>query len=209
MKDNPFDAHTREYENWFIENNILFQSELLALKQVVPINKKGIEIGIGSGIFAEQLGIQFGIDPSENMLKYARKRNLDVQKGVAEELPYDNESFDYAVFITSICFVDDTQQAIKEAKRILKKHGEIIIAIIDRATPYGKLLNEGKEQNKFYKYARFFSTDEILELLKANSFSITQIKQTLKNLTTTIVETPEEGYGKGCFVVIKAIKNKQ
>ena len=46
MKNNPFDICTDEYENWFKENNKLFQSELLALKQVVPTDKKGLEIGI-------------------------------------------------------------------------------------------------------------------------------------------------------------------
>ncbi len=45
MKNNTFDIYTAEYENWFKENNNLFQSELLALKRVVPTDKKGIEIG--------------------------------------------------------------------------------------------------------------------------------------------------------------------
>ncbi len=65
MKYNPFDIYSDEYEDWFKKNEITFQSELLALKQVVPIGKKGIEIGIGSGIFAAKLNIQFGVDPSE------------------------------------------------------------------------------------------------------------------------------------------------
>ena len=43
MNNNPFEAFTNEYENWFKENSILFQSELLALKKVIPFGKKGIE----------------------------------------------------------------------------------------------------------------------------------------------------------------------
>lgn len=58
MAHNPFDSLTSEYEKWFIENGNLFQSELLALKQVIPVGKEGIEIGISSGIFAEKLGIK-------------------------------------------------------------------------------------------------------------------------------------------------------
>ncbi len=46
MKENPFDLFTNEYENWFKENELIFQSELLALKQVIPIEKVGIEIGV-------------------------------------------------------------------------------------------------------------------------------------------------------------------
>ena len=206
MKFNPFDTHTKEYEAWFVENKILFQSELLALKQVIPVNKKGIEIGIGSGIFAGQLGIHFGIDPSENMLDYARKRNLEIQRGVAEDLPYEDESFDYAVLITAICFVDDPQKAIQEAYRILKKEGEIIIAIIDKATPFGKFLDEGKEKSRFYNNARFFTTNEIIKLLETNAFRVDRILQTLENPATTIVENPAEGHCKGSFVVIKGVK---
>jgi hypothetical protein len=46
MKDNPFDIFTEEYENWFKENELVFQSELLALKQVIPVGKEGVEIEI-------------------------------------------------------------------------------------------------------------------------------------------------------------------
>ncbi|MFW5886848.1 MAG: class I SAM-dependent methyltransferase [Bacteroidota bacterium] len=206
MEYNPFDSLAEEYEAWFVENKTLFQSELLALKQVIPVDKTGVEIGIGSGVFAEQLGIRFGIDPSEKMLEYARKRTLKVQKGVAEELPYEAESFDYAAFITSICFVDNPLKAVREAYRVLKKEGGIIIAIIDKETPFGKFLESGKKKSRFYKDARFFSTDEIIKLLEKNSFKITNIFQTLKNLAATIVENPVEGYGEGSFVVIKGTK---
>ena len=71
MVQNPFDIYTDEYERWFEENIITFQSELLAIRQVMSVGKKGIEIGIGSGIFAEQLGINYGIDPSDSMLDLA------------------------------------------------------------------------------------------------------------------------------------------
>jgi ubiquinone/menaquinone biosynthesis C-methylase UbiE len=206
MNYNPFDTLADEYEAWFVENKILFQSELLALKQVVPVDKTGVEIGIGSGIFAEQLGIQFGIDPSEIMLEYARKRGLNVQNGVAENLPYENESFDFAVFITSICFVDNPGLAIKEAYRILKNRGEIIIAILDKETRFGKFLEQNKKRSQFYKHARFFSVAEVQQLLEKNNFRITQIIQTLEDPATLRIENPSEGYGKGSFAVVKGRK---
>lgn len=40
MKLNPWESLASEYEAWFVENKILFQSELLALRQVVPLDKK-------------------------------------------------------------------------------------------------------------------------------------------------------------------------
>jgi ubiquinone/menaquinone biosynthesis C-methylase UbiE len=206
MNKNPFDNLASEYEAWFIENKVLFQSELLALKQVVPVDKKGVEIGIGSGIFAEQLGIRFGIDPSEKMLEYARKRGLDVQNGVAENLPYKNESFDFAVFITAICFVENPELAVKEAYRILKNQGEIIIAILDKETRFGRFLENNKKRSQFYRHARFFSVPEVRNLLEKNNFRITQTVQTLEDPATSKIENPVEGYGKGSFVIVKGMK---
>lgn len=206
MKYNPFDIYTKEYEGWFKENKIVFQSELLALKRLIPAEKEGVEIGIGSGIFAEKLGIRYGIDPSENMLDFARKRNLIVEMGYAENLPYPNSSFDFAVFITSICFIENPENALKEAFRIIKDKGELIIAFIDRDSTLGKLLETAKEDSKFYKYARFYSVPEIISLTELNNFEIAEIIQTLTDMNLQIPENPIEGYGKGGFVVIKARK---
>ncbi|MBN1633647.1 MAG: class I SAM-dependent methyltransferase [Ignavibacteria bacterium] len=206
MKFNSFNIYTKEYEDWFKENEIVFQSELLALKQLIPAEKKGVEIGIGSGIFAEKLGIKYGIDPSENMLDFARKRNLIVEKGYAENLPYPNSSFDFAVFITSICFIENPGKSLKEAFRVIKDKGELIVAIIDRDSTLGKSLETIKEDSKFYKYARFYSVPEMISIIEFNNFEIAEIVQTLINMNPHIPENPLKGYGKGGFVVIKAIK---
>jgi ubiquinone/menaquinone biosynthesis C-methylase UbiE len=206
MKDNPFDIFTDEYENWFKENELIFQSEILALKQVIPVGKEGIEIGVGSGIFAEKLNIKFGIDPSEKMLNYALQRKLSVKKGFAENLPYSDKSFDFAVFITSICFVDNPEKAIKEAYRIIKDKGEIIIAFIDKESSLGKSLELEKKDSKFYKHAKFYSVSELTSMIVNNHFEITEIIQTLTEVKLKIPENPMKGHGKGSFVVIKGRK---
>ncbi len=206
MKNNPFDLYTLEYENWFQENNITFQSEILALKQVVPTSGKGIEIGIGSGLFAEKLGIKYGIDPAENMLKLARQRNLIVDFGYAENLPYPDNSFDFAVFITSICFIDNPLKALQEAYRIIKKNGNVIIAFIDKDSSLGKILEANKDDSKFYKPANFTSVKDIISLMESGNFVVSDIFQTLTNLQNNEIEQAVEGYGKGSFVVIKGIK---
>jgi len=40
-----------------------------------------IEIGVGTGKFAEPLGITYGVEPSENMYKIAQKLNINIIKG--------------------------------------------------------------------------------------------------------------------------------
>ena len=207
MDKNPFDLFADEYEGWFSENGNIFQSELLALKQLVPIGKKGIEIGIGSGIFAEQLEIKFGIDPSDKMLDYARRRNLNVDKGIAENLPYPDECFDFTAFITSLCFIGNPDKAINEAYRILRKDGEIIIAFIDKHSKLGHILEKEKDKSKFYSSASFYSVSEIVRLLEEkNEFKVSEILQTLTDINNQLIEQPMKGFGKGSFIAIKANK---
>ncbi len=208
MVQNPFDIYTEEYEKWFEENKTTFQSEILAIRQVMPVGKKGIEIGIGSGIFAEQLGINFGIDPSESMLALARKRNLNVVKGFAENLPFPDGSFDFAAFITSICFIEHPEKAISEAYRIIKTGGKIIIAFIDRNSNLGQNLIKDKEGSKFYRVATFYSVPEVIKMLEVAGFTISDIVQTLTNINALGVEQPLKGFGKGSFVVISAEKQE-
>jgi len=59
----PFEEYTKRYEDWFKKNKFAYESELLAVKELIPANGEGIEIGVGSGKFAEPLGIKLGVEP--------------------------------------------------------------------------------------------------------------------------------------------------
>ncbi len=137
-KIEAFQKYTKEYDNWFVINKYAFESELNAIKKLLPNADGVIEIGIGSGIFAKPLGIKEGIDPSEAMRKKAEQKGLKVLDAVAEKLPYADNSINGAVMITSICFVDDIYQAISETYRILKNGGFLILGYIDKDSPVGK-----------------------------------------------------------------------
>lgn len=206
MSYKPFELYTDEYEQWFKDNKNIFKSELDAIKKVFSDKDKSLEIGIGSGIFAEKLNVDYGIDPSEKMLKYAKKRNISVKKAYAENLPFKDKSFDSTLFITSICFIDNPQKAISEAYRVLSDEGNIIIAFIDRESTIGQNLEKEKNNSKFYQPAKFFSVEEVKILLESNNLKITEIYQTLISPSENKIEEPVKGSGKGSFVVIKAEK---
>ena len=104
-KIEAFQKYANEYDNWSEINKFAFESELNAIKNLLPNADGVIEIGIGSGIFAEPLGIKEGIDPSEAMRKKAQEKELNVLDAVAEKLPYAEHSINGAVMITTICFV--------------------------------------------------------------------------------------------------------
>jgi len=209
-KTRVFDENLNEYEQWFIINEFVYRSELKAVQKAIPKNKKGFEIGIGSGLFAKPLGIEEGIDPSSKMRKKARERNLKVIDAVAEDLPFPDESKDFALMVTTICFVDDMYKSFQEAHRVLKQNGHLIIGFVDKNSPIGKLYLEHRNESLFYQDAIFFGTEEIYELLQKTGFKIEETFQTVFGKLTEIKQIQEtiEGFGKGGFVVIKAIKSK-
>lgn len=92
-KHSVFDKHIDQYEKWFDDNNYVFQSELKAIQQLLPSEGKGVEIGVGSGIFAQPLGIIEGCDPSDAMREKTIERGIKALHGTAENLPYPTGSF--------------------------------------------------------------------------------------------------------------------
>jgi|SRR5690554_2379580 len=203
---NVFDENALDYDNWFERHNTAYQSELLAIKKAIPLQKSGIEIGVGTGRFAEYFNIKHGVEPSENMAQIAEQRGINVVQAVAEDLPIENELFDFALLVTTVCFLSDIPKAFSEIRRILKPEGEIILAIIDRNSELGKKYEMGKAENKFYKDAHFHSTEEITELLEQAGFGKFEYWQTLFKENSTQIEQPREGFGEGSFVVIKGQK---
>lgn len=52
-----------------------------------------LEIGVGTGRFAEALGIEYGVDVSGRVLELAKRRGITVVEGSGENLPFRDESF--------------------------------------------------------------------------------------------------------------------
>lgn len=200
-----FNQNCEEYDLWFDEHPVLFESELKALAKVVPYNKYGLEIGRGTGRFAEECAIDRGIDPSENMVRIAEKRGTKTLIAKAENMPFFSRTFDFAVMITTVCFLDDTLKSFKETGRILKPNGEFIIGMIDKNSPLGQHYQQNIENNPFYKHARFYSVKEITEYLEEAGFGNFEYWQTLITASETEPEEPKEGFGEGGFVIIKAV----
>lgn len=202
-----FDHNALEYDNWFDKHSNIYQSEILALKEAIPMNKKGLEIGSGTGRFSLPFTINIGVEPSFNMSKLAEQNGMTIINAVAENLPFHNHSFDFALMVTTVCFLSDIPKAFSEVHRILKPKGAIILAIIDKNSELGKKYEAEKLENKFYKDANFHSTKEITELLGQSDFYSFSYWQTLTKFGTSEIEQPKHGFGEGSFVVIKAIKN--
>ncbi|MFX1283509.1 MAG: class I SAM-dependent methyltransferase [Promethearchaeota archaeon] len=204
----PFEKYTDQYEDWFETHKFVYKSELRAIKNQLPKREEGIEIGVGSGRFAAPLGIKFGIDPSKKMRQIAQSRGIEVINGVAENLPFRDNTFTFTLMVTTICFLNDIKTAFQEARRVLKPRGCLIIGFIDKTSTIGELYQKHKQENVFYNVATFYSVEDVVLLLKQIGFKNFQYIQTIFNNLSEIkdIEPIKKGYGEGSFVVVKTFK---
>ena len=63
-QSNVFDTYADEYDAWFDAHPWVYQSEMQAIKMVLPQGGRGVEIGTGTGRFSVPFGISIGVEPS-------------------------------------------------------------------------------------------------------------------------------------------------
>lgn len=205
-----FDQHVEEYEKWYEDYHEVYQSELTAIKEQLlklPINIRGIEVGLGTGRFALPLGIKEGVEPSGEMAEIALKRGIEVIEGYAEQLPYRDLQFDFVLFVT-ICHLDNLRNALVEAHRVLKQDGSVIIGFLDKEGSIAKQYIAKRYRSTFFAKANFYTVNQVQKLLKDIGFKNLEFNQTLFGELEEIAEIqiPKPGVGKGSFLVVKATK---
>jgi len=98
-----------------------------------------LDIGTGTGrmleMFADRAKSLIGIDLSRDMLTVARSNlegkklsNCQARHGSMYDLPVENDSKDLIVFHQVLHFADEPGLAIREAARVLKPNGMILVA---------------------------------------------------------------------------------
>ena len=205
-----FDLHVAEYEAWYDTHKEAYLSELEAIREHfgrLPEAIRGIEVGLGTGRFAEPMGIKEGVEPSVPMAEQARKRGIEVMEGKAERLPYAAMQFDFVLFVT-LCHLTKVERALEEALRVLKPGGYIIVGFLPEDQRAAQAYRERRKWSTFYKDARFYNPGYVEKLLKKLGFRDAECNQTLFGDPEALkeVQTPRSGYGEGSFVVISARK---
>jgi ubiquinone/menaquinone biosynthesis C-methylase UbiE len=145
----------------------------MMLKMLRPTGYEFIlDIGCGTGASSEfllQAGFNVtGVDPSPYMLDIAAQnlgQRVELYRGFAEELPFDDNSFNHACFFTTLEFVADPVKAIEEACRVAKD--KIFIGFLNRFAIKGVQRRlESLFSNTIFKHARFFSVWEIKSMVR-------------------------------------------
>ena len=82
-----------------------------------------------------------GLDANPEMLAVARRKSADIdwREGVAENLPFDDASFDAVISQFGFMFFDDRPRALSEMMRVLKPGGRLVVAVcgaVERSPGY-------------------------------------------------------------------------
>jgi len=95
------------------------------------LGRRLADIGGGTGNYAlalEREGWEpVVIDRSPEMLARAAAKGLETVEADAQDLPFDDESFDGAMMISMLHHVEDRRAALAEARRILKPSGRLVL----------------------------------------------------------------------------------
>jgi ubiquinone/menaquinone biosynthesis C-methylase UbiE len=137
---NPFDVEADRYDLWFgsCEGKAIFEIENNCLRTLIQTaTGLWLEVGVGSGRFATSLGISEGVDPSMEMLTIAARRGVHVLRGIGEDLPYQDATFEGVLLVTTLCFLMDPKRALSECRRVLRASGTLALAIIPTESPWG------------------------------------------------------------------------
>ena len=123
--------------------------------------------GQGLGYLAKTAKRVVGGDIDENNLKFAREAysgrpNIELRVLDAQQLPFEDNSFDVVILYEAIYYLNKPEDFIKESLRVLRKNGIIMICTVNKdwadfnPSPYS------------YKY---FSAPELSGMLQGGGFS--------------------------------------
>ncbi|MCS7245499.1 MAG: methyltransferase domain-containing protein [candidate division WOR-3 bacterium] len=207
-----FDTYYKRYDEWYEKpfGKSAYKLELDCIKKILNSFNLGLEVGVGTGRFASGINIKYGIDISFNMLKLAKERYIKVVKAKAENLPFKNNSFDLVLIVVSICFIKYPFLALKEAYRVLRNGGRVVLGLILSDSPWADYYKR-KREHPIYKIATFYSYYEVVSMLELSGFRILRVLSTLfeKPQEEKPIENLEirEGYYKEAgFTCIEALK---
>ena len=211
-----FDAIAPTYD--LVNRIVSFGSDKIWRKRAIkealnylPQNPKILDVACGSGdIIAEwekYTNSITGLDPSKGMLEIAKKRFPQVQfyQGLAQKLPFEDESFDCLSISFGLRNIIGIDRAIEKFYRVLKPNGILLIleftrnekkSTIREAIDFysnnilpkiGEIISKNKEAYEYLSNSieKFYTLDELIQ--KLNKFQILKTKNFPLSPTSLII----------------------
>ncbi len=131
-----------------------------------------LDVGCGTGnhlLILNRMGLNIsGTDASQTMILKARKRlghRSTLKKAMAEDLPFDDNEFDFVTIINSLEFMDNPLQALREAGRVA---GSKVFVGVLNSLSWNGILNKihGYFNDPLFGQATFYNLWQIKSLMQ-------------------------------------------
>ena len=213
----PFERWTSRYDQWFDseKGERIFRVEAACMRELlVDAPRPWLEVGVGTGRFAEVLHVDEGMDPSPAVLRYASERGIKTHVGEGEDLYYGNSHFGAVLLIVTICFLRNTPRVLSECRRVLKPGGFLLLGLVPKNSSWGQAyMADGQQGHPFYAPATFYTTSEIVDMCERAGFFLEDSRSCLLESPDSIVKAyqpPEKEILSGAgFVCMRFTTNKE
>jgi SAM-dependent methyltransferase len=141
-----FDVTADAYARFMGRFSEPLAADFLELTGLSP-GQRAVDVGCGPGALTERLlqrlgpGAVAAIDPSASFVAATRARcpGVDVREGRAEELPFDDDSFDGAAAQLVVHFMREPVRGLREMARVVRPGGTVTACVWDHAGGGGPL----------------------------------------------------------------------
>lgn len=166
-----FEQYAERYDQWFVDHPDVYLGELKRVKIAIgTVPTPVLEIGVGSGRFAQPLSIEHGVEPSLPLGLMAKKRGIEIIQGIGESIPVKSRTFRTVVMITVLCFLEVPDETFREVHRVLMHDGTLVVAFIEKGGTIAQTYRTRPDKGTFLSHARFYTQEEVVSMIKRNGF---------------------------------------
>ena len=218
-----FDHWAEKYDQWFETpmGRLIkgYESKLIFRMLAPEPGELILDAGCGTGIFTEDIietgarvvGLELAFDMLRRAVTNFSGRTFQSVIGDIQRLPFADASFNKAISITAIEFIQDSRIAVEELFRVTKPGGFIVVATLNSLSPWAQRREEAAQKgHPLFRYAIFRSPDEMKGLSPVESIVQTAIyfeKNDDPEIAPKIEQSGRErGLNTGAFLAVRWIK---
>jgi SAM-dependent methyltransferase len=131
-----------------------------------------LDVGCGTGTMLSHLGVYGkaeGVDIDEEAVGYCHERGLlDVRLGAAENLPFDDGTFDLVTALDVVEHLDDDLAALREIGRVLRPGGYLLVTVPAHRFLWG-------DQDEVNLHKRRYVAAEVRDRLTQAGFDVQRV----------------------------------
>jgi SAM-dependent methyltransferase len=166
----PILYQVEESHWWYVGRRRIIRS--LIEKICATLNNQNpriLDVGCGTGANLKMLaayGSTEGVDISQQAVDFCRERGLDLVKlGAAEQLPYDDDSFELVTALDVIEHLDDDVVGLQEMRRVLRRDGRLLLFVPAFMFLWGV-------QDDVSNHRRRYTLPSLVKAVEAAGFSV-------------------------------------